>query len=69
MVDDVTTVVHFHGYPSIAISSLVLMEYVSDLFPYLAVLVLVLHVLDVVIVRRTGKLCYLQQQRQLEFMP
>lgn len=45
------------------------MEYVTDLFPYLVVLVLVLHVLDVVIVLRTGKLCYLQQQRQLEFMP
>ena len=62
MIDNVSPIMHFHGYPSIAISPLVLMKYVSDLFLYLAVLVLVIHMLDVVIVRGTRKLCYIQQQ-------
>ena len=69
VIDHIPSVVHFHGYPPIAISSFVLMEYVSDLFPYLAVFVPIVPVRDVVIVCGTRKLCYLQQDRQLVFMP
>ena len=38
------------------------MEYVSDLFLYLAVFILIVPVFDVVIVRGTRKLRYLKQK-------
>lgn len=48
MIDDITLVVHFKGCPSIFVPFIVLLEYVRDLFLYLAVLILVFHMLDVV---------------------
>lgn len=68
MIDNIVFVVQLHGYPSRAIPSLVLLEYVCDLFLYFAVLVPILHMLDVVIVRRERQLRYIQQQRDLAFM-
>ena len=50
MIDPVSAIVQFHGYPSIAISFLVFAKYVCNLFFDLAVLVLVVPMLNVVII-------------------
>ena len=50
MIDPVSLIVQFHGYPSIAISLIILAKYIRDLFFDLAVLVLVVPMLDVVVI-------------------
>ena len=50
MIDRISAITQFHGYPSITVPLLILAKYVCDLFFDLAVLVLVVPVLDVLVI-------------------